>query len=96
MFPAGTQYSGNIHCVFPQLCNVPGIEGTIREHVQAKYLKKILDGKVVFVFKVYDLMITNVDFLANSSNHKAVFPEYSKNIPLISILNIFQGYPGIL
>ena len=52
---------------------------------------KIIDGKVVFVLKVYDLTITNVDLLGNCSNHKAMFPEYSKKIPRISISKIFQG-----
>ena len=46
--------------------------------------KKDLDRKVVFVLKMYDLTITNVNLLANSSNHKAMFPEYLKNIPRIS------------
>ena len=41
----------------------------------------------------HDLTITNVDLLANSSNHRAIFPEYSKNIPRISVSKIFQGYP---
>ena len=50
--------------------------------------------KLLFVFKMYDLKITNVDCLANSSNHKAMFPEYLKNIPRISVSKIFQGYPG--
>ena len=56
--------------------------------------KNILDGKVVFVLKVYDFTKTNVDLLANSSNHEAMFPEYLTNIPQISVLKIFQGYPG--
>ena len=47
--------------------------------------KKDLDRKVVFVLKMYDLTITNVNLLANSSNHKAMFPEYLKNIPRISV-----------
>ena len=53
----------------------------------------VFNGKIVFVLKVYDLMITNVDLLANSSNHEAMFPQYSKNIPQISVSKIFQGYP---
>ena len=58
-----------------------GIQGTFREHVKVKYIfLKILDGNVVFVLKVYDLTITNVDLLANSSNRKAMIPEYSRNI----------------
>ena len=39
------------------------------------------------------MTIANVDLLPNSSNHKAIFPEYLKNIPQISVSNIFQGYP---
>ena len=49
--------------------------------------------KLLFVFKMYDLKITNVDCLANSRNHKAMFPEYLKNIAQISVSKIFQGYP---
>ena len=33
---------------------------------------KVLNGKVTFVLKVYDLIITNVDLLTNSSNHKVI------------------------
>ena len=54
---------------------------------------KVFDGKVVFVLKVYDFIITNVDYLANSSNHEVMFPEYSRNIPRISVSKIFQRYP---
>ena len=42
---------------------------------------------------MYDLTKTNVDLLINSSNHKAMFPEYPKNIPQIFISKTFQGYP---
>ena len=35
----------------------------------------------VSLLKVYDLIIKNVDFLANSSNQEVLFPEYSRNIP---------------
>ena len=56
--------------------------------------KNILDGKVVFMLKVYDFTKTNVDLFADSSNHEAMFPEYSTNFPRISVLKIFQGYPG--
>ena len=31
--------------------------------------------------------------MANSSNHEVMFPEYSTNIPQMSVLKIFQGYP---
>ena len=58
-----------------------------------KIFLNVLDGKVVFVLKVYDLIITNVDLLANSSNHEVMFPEYSRNIPQMSGSKIFQGYP---
>ena len=44
------------------------------------------------MLKVYDLTMKNVDLLVSSSNHKAMFPEYSKNIPRISVSKIFQGY----
>ena len=42
---------------------------------------------------MYDLTKANVDLLSNSRNHKAMFPEYSKNIPQISVSKIFHGYP---
>ena len=71
--------------------------GTSREHLvtilNEKIFLKVLDGKVAFVLKVYDLIITNVDLLANSSNyevmfenilgtfHECLFQKYSKDIP---------------
>ena len=65
---------------------------TSREHLENIFkentFKKILDGKVVFVLKMYDLTKTNIDLLANSSNHRAMFPEYSKNIPRKNISGI--------
>ena len=45
------------------------------------------------MLKVYDLKITNVDLLPNSSNHKAMLPDNLKNIPRKSVSKIFQGYP---
>ena len=42
------------------------------------------------MLKVNDLTITDVDLLVNSSNHKAMFPEYSKNISRISVSKIFH------
>ena len=42
---------------------------------------------------MYDLIITNVDLFANSSNLEVMFPEYSTNIPRMSVSKIFQGYP---
>ena len=53
------------------------------------------DGKVVFVLKMYDLMKTNVDLLVNYGNHKAMFSEYSKDIPWISVSKRFQGFSPI-
>ena len=67
--------------------------GTSREHLgnilKEKIFLKVLDGKVVFVLKVYDLIMTNVDLLANSSNHEVLFPEYLRNIPQMSFSKIF-------
>ena len=48
-----------------------------------------IHSKFVFVLKAYDLTITNVDLLPKSSNHKAMLPEYSKNILRISVSKIF-------
>ena len=45
------------------------------------------------MLKVYDLITTNVDLLANSSNHEVMFPEYSSDIPQMPVTKIFQGYP---
>ena len=91
--PAGTQYFGNICWVFPQRCNVLDIQGTFREHFQGKYFLTNSRRKSCLCVKMYDLSKTNVDLLANSSNHKTMFPEYLKNIPRISVSKIFQGYP---
>ena len=88
-YPASTQYSGNICWVFPQRCNVPNIQRTFREHFKRYIL-------VIFVLKMYDLTIINVDLLAISSNHKLIFPECSKNILRISVSKIFQECPWII
>ena len=61
--------------------------------LKEKIFFKFLDGKVVFMLKVYGLLITNVDLLAKSSNHEVMFPEYLRNIPQMSVSKIFQGYP---
>ena len=83
----GTQYSGNI----PECSFSVALFGTSREHLgnilKEKIFKKIHDEKVVFVLKVYHLIITNVDLLVNSSN------QYSRNIPRIFVSKIFQEYP---
>ena len=70
---------------------------TSREHLgnilRENIFQKVLDGKVIFALKVYDFIITNVDLLANSSNHEVMFSKYSRNIPRIYISKLFQGYP---
>ena len=99
--PAGTQYSENIRWMFPKCCHVPGIQGTFREHFRGKYFlknsqwKNCFCVKIAFVVKVYDSTMTNVDLLVNSSNHKAMFSEYSKNIFMKSksSKNCFVSYP---
>ena len=93
VYPAGTQYPEISAECFPSVA----IFGTSSEHLgnilKQNIFKKVLDRKVVSVLKVYDLIITNVDLLANSSNHEVMFPEYSRNIPRMSVSKIFQGYP---
>ena len=79
--------------MFPQRCNVLDIQGTFREHFQGKYFLTNSRWKSCFCVKNVSFDEKNVDLLANSSNHKAMFPEYSKNIPRISVSKIFQGYP---
>ena len=93
MNSAGVQFSGNIRWVLSQCCNVWDIQGKFREHFKENFFWKVLNGKVVFVLKVYDLIITNVYLLANSSNRKVMFPEYSWNTPRMSVSKIFQRYP---
>ena len=44
-------------------------------------VSSVSSWKNCFVLKVYDLIITNVDPWANSSNHEVMFPECSRNIP---------------
>ena len=43
--------------------------------------------------KVYDLTIANVYILVKYSNHKVMFPKYSRDIPRMSVSKIFQGHP---
>ena len=65
---------------------------TSREHLgnilKKNFFLKVLDGEVVFMLKVYDLIITNVDLLANFSNHELMFPEYLRNIPRVYVSGI--------
>ena len=69
---------------------------TSREHLAniltENIFLKALDRKVVFLLKVFNLIITNVDLLANDSNQEVKFPEHSRNIPRMSVSKIFQGY----
>ena len=59
--------------------------GASREHfgniLKEKIFWKVLDEKVAFVLKVYNLIITNADFMANSSDDEVMFQKYSKDIP---------------
>ena len=87
-------------------CNIPEILAecslsvamfrTFRKHLEkileGKIFQKVIDEKVVFVLKVCDLIITNIDVLANSSNHEVMFPKYSRIIPRMPISKIFQVY----
>ena len=50
-YPASTQYSGNIHCVFPQGCNIRDIPGTFREHFKGKDFFKSSRWKSCFCVK---------------------------------------------
>ena len=61
--------------------------------MKEKIFLKVLDGKVVFELKWYDLIIAYVDLLANSSNHEVTFSEYSRNIRRMPVSKISQGYP---
>ena len=93
------QLSYSLH----ETSNIPEIFGecslslamfrTFREHFKGKRFLESLDEKVAFVLKRYDLIITNVDLLANSSNLKVMFPEYSRSIPRMSVSKKFQEYP---
>ena len=74
--------------------------GTSRKHLgnilKKNFFLKVLDGKVVFALKVYDLIITNVDLFPSSSNREVMFPEYSRNIPRMSFQKYSKNIPGTL
>ena len=101
LWATASQLSPSRHAVFREYSLSVSISLAMfrasREHlgnIKQTTFYKILDGKVVFLDgKEYHLTITNVNLLANSSNHKGMFPEYSKNILRISFSKIFQGYP---
>ena len=92
-----TQPARNILGIFAECFLSVAIFGTFREHLGniliEKIFLKVLNGNVVFVLKVYDFIIINVDLLANFSNQKVMFPEYFRNIPRIFVSKIFQGHP---
>ena len=101
-WPTGRQYSGNISWVFHQLWNVWDIQRTISKHCKGKYIWwKFLDGKVAFVLKVCDLILTNVDLYANSSNQEVIFPKYLRTNVCFEdkcsedITRILQSYENI-
>ena len=87
-------------------CNIPEILAecslnvamfrTSRKHLEnileEKISQKVIDEKVIFLLKVYDLIITNIDVLANSSNHEVMFPKYSRIIPRMPVSKKFQVY----
>ena len=49
--------------------------------------------KVVFKLKMCQFIKTYANLLVNFRNHEVMFPEYSRNLPLMSVSKIFQGYP---
>ena len=89
-FQVSTQSARNIPGIFAECSLSVVIFETSRKHL---INEKLLDGKVLFKLKVYDLIITYVDLLANSSNHEVMFPEYLRNITQMTVSKIFQGYP---
>ena len=95
MITKNTQPARNIpgiFSVFPRCFNIRDFQGTFGKHFKGKDFFKSFRWKIVLVLKVYDLIITNIDLLANSSDHEVTFPEYSRNIPRMSDSKILQGY----
>ena len=91
---AGTQYSGNIRWVFHQRCNVSDIQRTFREHFQGKYF--LTNFRWTSCVKNVWFEESKCWSLANSSNHKAMFPEYTKSIPRDFVLKYSKDIPRIL
>ena len=96
LFVTSTQPTRNIPGIFAVCSLNVTMFRTPRQHLgnilKKKYIK-VLDGKVVFVLKEYDLIITIVDHLANFSYHEVLLPEYSRNASRVPVLKIFEGYP---
>ena len=91
--PGSTQYSGDIRWVFPQQCNVRDIQETFKEHFEGMDFLKSSQWRSCFCVKAVWFYDNKFDDLANSSNHKVIFPVYSRNIPRVSVSKIFRGYP---
>ena len=91
--PGSTQYSGDIRWVFPQQCNVWDIQETFKEHFKGMDFLKSSQWKSCFCVKTVWFYDNKFDDLTNSSNHKVIFPVYSRNIPRVSVSKIFRGYP---
>ena len=89
MVKVSTQPASNISGIFAECSLSVAMFRAPREHLtnilKGNNFLKIFDGKAVLVLKLYDFTITNVNLLANSSNHKAMFSEYSKSITQISV-----------
>ena len=72
MEPSQTQPARNISGIFAECSLCVAMFRAFRKHLgnilKENMFKKLLNGNVVFVLKVYDLAITNVDLLENSSN----------------------------
>ena len=94
--PRYTQPTRNVPRIFTEYSQSVAVFWASRKHLgnilKENIFKKILDRKFAFVLKVYDLAITNVDLLANSSkSHSStsrIFEQHStflfQNIPRIS------------
>ena len=68
------QPAHNIPGIFAECSLSVAIFGASREHLgdilKEKIFLKVLDAKVVFTLKVYDLIITNVYLLRHPKNHE--------------------------
>ena len=93
MFLNLTQSDRNFPGIFIECSLSVAIFRTSREHL-GKVLKEKFFKNVVFVLKVYNLIITNADLWKNYSNHEVMPAEYSRDIPRMwSVSKLFQVYP---
>ena len=81
-----------LFCFFFQFFKCIYVDVCLR-NVNQYYWKKKKWKSCFCVKNIWFDLWSNVDILENSSNHKAIFPEYLKKIPRISVSKIFQGYP---